>query len=57
MKSNREQLMKKAASYTLPGHGPDVEKMTDEELENYVNTIKKTFEMAFGEKETEDDEL
>lgn len=49
--------MKKAASYTPLGHGPNVEKMTDKELENYVNTIKKTFEMAFGEEETEDDEL
>lgn len=57
MCNKREKLMKKAASYTLPGHGPDVEKMTNEELENYVNIIKKTFEVAFREEETEDDEL
>lgn len=51
MCNKREKLMKKAASYTLPGHGPDVE------LENYVNMIEKMFEVAFREEETEDDEL
>ncbi|BAM99117.1 hypothetical protein [Bacillus phage PM1] len=57
MCNKREKLMKKAASYTLPGHGPDVEKMTNEELEKYVNMVEGMFKMAFGEEETEDDEL
>lgn len=47
----RRKLIEKARSFNVPGHGPDFEKMTNEQIENHIKFIEKTFEMAFSKDE------
>lgn len=45
---NKKELLKKLSKYkALPGHGPDYDNMTDEELEKYLNTLEDSFETYF----------
>ncbi|MED2978213.1 hypothetical protein P4284_16115 [Bacillus swezeyi] len=45
----RRELLQKARSFHVPGHGPDFEKMTNVEIERHIKFIEEMFEMAFGE--------
>ncbi|QQX16415.1 hypothetical protein JKL50_03785 [Bacillus altitudinis] len=47
----RKELIEKAESFYVPGHGPDFGNMTNEQIENHIKFIEKTFEMVFGEDE------
>ncbi|PCK15090.1 hypothetical protein CEY02_21005 [Bacillus pumilus] len=47
----RKELIEKAESFYVPGHGPDFENMTNEQIENHIKFIEKTFAMAFGEED------
>ncbi|TWK80485.1 hypothetical protein CHCC20333_1037 [Bacillus paralicheniformis] len=47
----RRELLQKARSFHVPGHGPDFEKMTNEQIENHIKFIEETFEMAFSKNE------
>ncbi|MEC1824088.1 hypothetical protein ABE321_15955 [Bacillus paralicheniformis] len=52
----RERLIEKARSFHVPGHGPDFENMTNEQIEDHIKFIEKTFEMAFAEDDEGEDE-
>lgn len=44
----RKELLKELSKYrTVPGHGPDLAKMTDEQLEFLLKLYKAMFEEAF----------
>ena len=47
----RRELIKKASAFHVPGHGPNFEKMTNEQIENHIYMIEETFRMAFDEDE------
>lgn len=53
----RRDLIIKARSFHVPGHGPDFEKMTNDQIEKHINFIEKTFEMAFDEDDEDDEDL
>ncbi|WP_282322347.1 hypothetical protein [Bacillus subtilis] len=38
----------------VPGHGPDLSKMTDEELEKRLEFLESAFKMAWEEEDNED---
>lgn len=40
----------------VPGHRPDLSKMTDEELEKRLRFLESAFKMAWEEEEEEEDE-
>ncbi|WP_205172490.1 hypothetical protein [Bacillus pakistanensis] len=45
-------MLKRASRFrSVPGHGPDILKMSDDELERYVSILEATFEEAFKEEE------
>ena len=47
---NREELLNELSAYrTLPGHGPDRGKMSDDELRNYLRFCRKAFDEYFEE--------
>ncbi|MGK5511763.1 hypothetical protein [Brevibacillus formosus] len=47
MTPTRQELLKRLANFrTVPGHGMDVNKMSDEELETYVKAIESMFNKA-----------
>ncbi|MCY9190082.1 hypothetical protein [Bacillus mojavensis] len=56
MSKQRQDLIKKARSFYVGGHGPDFEKMTNDQIEKHIELIEGTFKMAFDEEE-EDEEL
>lgn len=39
----------------VPGHGPDLSKMTDEELEKRLKFLESALKMAWEEEEEEED--
>jgi hypothetical protein len=41
----RRELIEKARSFYVPGHDLDFENMTNEQIENHIKFIEKTFEM------------
>ncbi|MNC01365.1 hypothetical protein D3C75_487120 [compost metagenome] len=48
--SHREELLERLSRYkTVPGHGPDLDKLPDDELERRLNLIESAFEYAFKE--------
>jgi hypothetical protein len=48
--ATRQALLKRLQNFrTVPGHGPDISKMSDEQLEKYVSILESTFKMAFEE--------
>ncbi|MPY20278.1 hypothetical protein [Paenibacillus glucanolyticus] len=48
MKTRRELLMERLSNYrTVPGHGPDISRKSDDELEDYVKLLERMFEAAF----------
>lgn len=53
----RRDLIIKARSFHVPGHRPDFEKMTNDQIEKHINFIEKTFEMAFDEDDEDDGDL
>ena len=53
---DRELLLKKASDFGKLGGSKDLSKMTNEELEKYVDTMTKTFQEAFSEETTDLDE-
>ncbi|MGN4667975.1 hypothetical protein ACTFRP_19485 [Bacillus cereus group sp. MYBK234-1] len=45
---NRQELLKRASQFHfVPGHGPDISKMSDEELQKCVEIMESMFENAF----------
>lgn len=55
----RKELLKRLENFkTAPGHGPDINVKTDDELELYVNLLESAFTHAFSEEnDEEEDEL
>ncbi|MGR0289767.1 hypothetical protein ACUWE6_22435 [Bacillus subtilis subsp. subtilis] len=55
--SRREYLIKRLTEdfRMVPGHGPDLSKMTDEELEKRLRFIESAFKMAWEEEDEEED--
>jgi hypothetical protein len=52
MNDKRKQLLERASEFRfVPGHGPDIQTMTDDELERWITIMEKTFELAFSEKD------
>ncbi|NPC93641.1 hypothetical protein HOO54_15720 [Bacillus sp. WMMC1349] len=47
----RERMIEKASSVHVPGHGPDFEEMTNEQIERHIDMIENTFKMLFDEDE------
>lgn len=57
MTSTRQALLKRLDNFsTVPGHGPDVAKMSDEKLELYVGILESVFEEAFNEPDNDTNE-
>ncbi|MFW5436583.1 hypothetical protein [Paenibacillus apiarius] len=57
MTDKRKELLKRLENFiTVPGHGPDIDAKTDQELELYVKLLESMFERAFAEKDHEEDE-
>ncbi|MEC3639797.1 hypothetical protein [Bacillus halotolerans] len=56
--SRREYLIKRLTEdfMMVPGHGPDLSKMTDEELEKRLRFLESAFKMAWAEEDNEDGE-
>ncbi|MNJ63069.1 hypothetical protein D3C77_589410 [compost metagenome] len=50
--TKREELLKRVANYSVWPPKEDIEQMTDEELEEYINLVDSVFEDAFGEEES-----
>lgn len=46
---NRKELLKELSGCMLPGHGPDGNKMSDDELRKFLKTLRKAFKIAFEE--------
>ncbi|MGG1189077.1 hypothetical protein ABE189_18995 [Bacillus subtilis] len=57
MVSRREYLLKRLTEdfRMVPGHGPDLSKMTDEELEKRLKFLESALKMAWEEEEEEED--
>lgn len=56
MGSKRGELLKRLSGFkTVPGHGPKLKEMSDEQLELRVRILESMFELAFAEKEDEND--
>ncbi|MCY8307193.1 hypothetical protein MOC96_00290 [Bacillus vallismortis] len=57
--SRREYLIKRLTEdfRMVPGHGPDLSKMTDEELEKRLGFLESAFKMAWEEEEDEDEDI
>ncbi|MGG7222878.1 hypothetical protein ACQXR1_21795 [Bacillus sp. ATD] len=55
--SRREYLLKRLTEdfRMVPGHGPDLSKMTDEELEKRLKFLESAFKMAWEEEDEEGD--
>jgi NTP pyrophosphatase (non-canonical NTP hydrolase) len=54
--SKREELLKRASQFkAVPGHGPNLNKLTDEQLELRVQIMEFMFKEAFEDEEEEDD--
>ncbi|MCY9144736.1 hypothetical protein [Bacillus sp. T9C1] len=53
MVSRREYLIKRLTEdfRMVPGHGPDLSKMTDEELEKRLEFLESAFKMAWEEED------
>ncbi len=48
----REQLLEKLKEYRwVPGHGPNIEKMSDEQLETLIKMLDGEFEGTFKDDE------
>lgn len=58
MVSRREYLIKRLTEdfMMVPGHGPDLSKMTDEELEKRLRFLESAFKMAWEEEDEEEEE-
>ncbi|MGG1203215.1 hypothetical protein ABE208_21600 [Bacillus inaquosorum] len=58
MVSRREYLIKRLTEdfMMVPGHGPDLSKMTDEELEKQLRFLESAFKMAWEEEEENEEE-
>ncbi|MBG9944382.1 hypothetical protein ABE237_16970 [Brevibacillus formosus] len=55
MTPTRQVLLKRLANFrTVPGHGADVNNMSDEKLETYVKALESMFKKAFEEEYEED---
>ncbi|MMZ59644.1 hypothetical protein D1872_216940 [compost metagenome] len=50
--TKREELMKRIKGYSMWPPKENIEQMTDEELERYINLVESAFKAAF-EEETE----
>ncbi|MGQ8967941.1 hypothetical protein [Bacillus subtilis] len=57
MASRREYLIKRLTEdfMMVPGHGPDLSKMTDEELEKRLRFLESAFKMVWKEENEEED--
>ncbi|WP_367148191.1 hypothetical protein [Bacillus subtilis] len=57
--SRREYLIKRLTEdfMMVPGHGPDLSKMTDEELEKQLRFLESAFEMAWEEEGEEEEDI
>lgn len=54
MNDRRNELLERAKKYRfVPGHGPDIDRMTDDELETLVRIMESAFRMAFRDEEDE----
>lgn len=49
--SKREELLKRIKGYSVWPPKENIERMTDEELERYINLVDSAFEDAFEEDE------
>ncbi|MCY9734654.1 hypothetical protein M5X17_13015 [Paenibacillus alvei] len=57
MTEKRKGLLKRLENFrAVPGHGPDIEAKTDDELELYVKLLESMFERAFAEKDNGGDD-
>lgn len=51
--SKRERLLERACDFKrVPGHGPSLDDMTDEELEKYVSIMESMFRLAFDKEDS-----
>nr|WGD81807.1 hypothetical protein P5659_03990 [Bacillus subtilis]WGD83829.1 hypothetical protein P5664_21700 [Bacillus subtilis]WGD94489.1 hypothetical protein P5642_15075 [Bacillus subtilis]WGE03202.1 hypothetical protein P5651_02595 [Bacillus subtilis] len=57
MASRREYLIKRLTEdfMMVTGHGPDLSKMTDEELEKRLRFLESAFKMAWEDEDEEED--
>lgn len=51
----REELLEKARSFHVPGHGPNFTAMSNEEIRRHIEIIDAAFERAFSEEDDDDD--
>ena len=50
--SKRDELLKRLGNFQMvPGHGPDIDTQTDEELELFVEILESMFEAGQKAKE------
>ncbi|GEC93066.1 hypothetical protein [Brevibacillus brevis] len=57
MTPTRQALLKRLENFRMvPGHGPDVNNMSDEKLETYVKALESVFKKAFEEEDEDDDD-
>ncbi|WP_429842755.1 hypothetical protein [Brevibacillus sp. FIR094] len=53
----RQDLLKRLANFqTVPGHGPNINSMSDEKLETYVKALESMFKKAFEEEDEDDND-
>ncbi|QAT44336.1 hypothetical protein EQZ01_00990 [Bacillus subtilis] len=59
MVSRREYLIKRLTEdfRMVPGHGPDLSKMTDEELAKRLKFLESAFKMAWEEEDEEEKDI
>lgn len=57
MIEKRKGLLKRLENFrSVPGHGPDIDAKTNDELELYVKLLESMFERAFAEKDNGEDD-
>ncbi|AWM42729.1 hypothetical protein SJY89_19745 [Bacillus velezensis] len=55
MTEKRKKLLEKLSDFRMvPGHGPDLSAMTDEQLEKQLWFLETAFKMAWEEEDNED---
>ncbi|WP_198406530.1 hypothetical protein [Bacillus velezensis] len=58
MTEKRKKLLEKLSDFRMvPGHGPDLSTMTDEQLEKRLWFLETAFTMAWNEDSEEGDDL
>ncbi|WII36838.1 hypothetical protein [Paenibacillus thiaminolyticus] len=55
MTERRKELLKRLENFkVVPGHGPDINAKTDDELELYLSLLETMFKRAFSQADDEE---